>query len=270
MGFRILSLNAWGGRLHEELIAYLVQADADVFCLQEIVNAPASAEDWLFYRDADLVLPQRAHLFDEICAALPEHRGAFFPAARGELSDDQHRPQAAEFGLATFVRRSHVVIAEAAGFIHGCFSPQGWGDHPRARNAHCFRVHDYGRDAAMTIAQLHGIRETGGKGDTPARAQQAGKLVSLIKQVWPGSEPLVVCGDFNVLPGSAMFETLGGLGLRDLVTGRGHSDTRTSHYSKPGRFADYMLATADADVLSFDVAAAPEVSDHRALVLDLA
>lgn len=270
MGFRILSLNAWGGRLNEELIAYLTMADADVFCLQEIVNAPPDAPDWLYYRDGDLVLPQRAHLFDDICAALPGHRGAFFPAARGELSDHLHHPVTAEFGLATFVRRSHAVIAGAAGFIHGGFGAEGWGEHPRARNAHCFRVHDYSRRSAMTIAQLHGIRETSGKGDTPARARQTARLVSMIKTVWPGNEPLAVCGDFNVLPDSAMFETLGALGLNDLVTGGGHSDTRTSHYTKAGRFADYMLATADAGVLSFDVAAAPEVSDHRALVLDLA
>lgn len=270
MVFRIVSLNAWGGRLGAPLLAYLAAADADVICLQEIVNAPESGADWLYYRDADLVLPQRARLFDEISATLPGHRGTFLPATCGELTDDGHKPHRAEFGLATFVRCSHAVIAEMAGFIHGSFSADGWGEHPRARNAHCLRVYDYRRGAAVTIAQLHGLRETGGKGDTPARAGQTARLVSMINGIWPGNEPLVVCGDFNLLPESAMFETLGGLGLSDLVTGRGHSDTRTSHYAKPGRFADYMLATAEAVIQAFDVVAEPEVSDHRALVLDLA
>jgi len=47
------------------------------------------------------------------------------------------------------------------------------------------------------------------------------------------------------------------------------TDTRTSHYAKPVRFADYMLVTADVPVADFDVPASPEVSDHRPLVLDI-
>jgi endonuclease/exonuclease/phosphatase family metal-dependent hydrolase len=78
-----------------------------------------------------------------------------------------------------------------------------------------------------------------------------------------------VCGDFNVLPGSSTFEVLADLGLSDLVTGRGHADTRTSHYAKPGRYADYMLVNDAVRVSSFDVVAAPEVSDHRPLLLEL-
>lgn len=93
--------------------------------------------------------------------------------------------------------------------------------------------------------------------------------MQLVGRVWPGNERLIVCGDFNVLPESATFAALGSLDLSDLVTSRGHTDTRTSHYGKSGRFADYMLATPDVDVVRFDVVEQPEVSDHRALLLDL-
>jgi len=79
----------------------------------------------------------------------------------------------------------------------------------------------------------------------------------------------VVCGDFNVLPDSETFEILGSLGLVDLVTSRGHDDTRTSHYKKQPRFADYMLVTSNVEVIRFDPVAEPEVSDHRALLLDM-
>jgi len=67
-----------------------------------------------------------------------------------------------------------------------------------------------------------------------------------------------------------MFDALAELGLTDLVTSRGHKDTRTSHYTKEGRYADYMLVTANVDVVGFDVVEQPEVSDHRALLLDIA
>lgn len=265
---RILSLNAWGGKLHSPLMKYLVEVDADVLCLQEIARSPTTRADWLTYRDADVELPQRANLFDEIVAALPAHDGFFCPTARGTLFDGD-RPVTSEFGLATFVRRSHSVVGQTLGFVHGSFSPDGWGAHPRGRNAHCVRLFDHDAGAAITIAHMHGLREIAGKNDTPERRAQADALVKLIGQVWPGNERLVVCGDFNVLPDSVTFQALGQLGLTDLVVSRGHIDTRTSHYLKNGRFADYMLVNAPVEVARFDIVAQPEVSDHRALLLDL-
>ncbi len=102
-----------------------------------------------------------------------------------------------------------------------------------------------------------------------ARQDQAAALVRLIERVWPGDEGLVVCGDFNVLPDSATFAILARLGLSDLVTGNGLVDTRTSYYLKQSRFADYMLVTPGVKVGKFEVVEAPEVSDHRALLLDI-
>nr|WP_245278862.1 endonuclease/exonuclease/phosphatase family protein [Rhizobium leguminosarum] len=100
---------------------------------------------------------------------------------------------------------------------------------------------------------------------SPSRRQ----LIRLIERVWPGDERLVVCGDFNVLPDSSTFTILARLGLSDLVTGYGLVDTRTSYYLKQGRFADYMLVTPEVKVAKFEVVVAPEVSDHRALLLDI-
>jgi endonuclease/exonuclease/phosphatase family metal-dependent hydrolase len=266
MTLRILSLNAWGGRVHAPLLRYLAEVDADVYCLQEVVRTPASSADWLSYRDADVELPQRANLFEEICAILPNHDAFFAPVARGTLYDGAS-PVPSEFGLATFVRRSHAVIGQSQGFVHGAFRPDQWGPHPRARNAHGCRIFDYAGGAPFTVVQLHGLRDPAGKHDTPARLAQAEALVEFVKRIWPGNERLVVCGDLNVLPGSVTFERLATFGLTDLVVGRGFTDTRTSLYEKPGRYADYMLVTSDVDVTAFEPVAAPEVSDHRALLL---
>lgn len=265
---RIVSLNAWGGLLHEPLMRYLVSIDADVLCLQEVGQTPGSQADWLTYRDHGVELQQRVNLFEELKAALPAHDGTFLPFARGDLFDGD-RPIVSEFGLATFVRKTHPVIAQAAGFVHGEFTADGWGEHPRSRNAHCIRLFDYDRGCPITIAQMHGLRDIAGKGDTPARRHQANALVDIIQQVKHEGDRLVVCGDFNLLPGSETFDILGTLGLTDLVTSRGHDDTRTSHYKKQPRFADYMLVTPNVEVINFDPVAEPEVSDHRALLLDL-
>lgn len=268
MAIRVLSLNAWGGRLHRELIAYLIKADPDVLCLQEVVRAPEAAPDWLLYRDGDVTLEQRAHLYDEIRAALPGHDAVFHPTARGTLFDGDRRVQS-EFGLATFVRRSFAVIGQAMGFVHGTFSPDGWGAHPRSRNAHCLRLYSYVDDVTVTIAQMHGLRDLSGKADTPARDAQAAAFARLIEQARQPAERLVACGDFNILPDSRTFKNLARLGLVDLTTGHGHSDTRTSHYTKTGRFADYLLVSPEVEVISFEVVEQPEVSDHRALLLEM-
>lgn len=263
---KILSLNVWGGLLRDELLDFLVSSDADVLCLQEVPRAPTSRSPWLTYRDGSAEIQQRADLYGELRIALPHHDGFFFPATRGELFDGD-TPCWQEFGLATFVRSGISVVGQALEFVHGAYAPHGFGQHPRPRNAHAVRLFDYNADQTVTVVQMHGLREKSGKRDSPARDAQANALLRLIERVRPLSEPLVVCGDLNVLPDSGLFTTLAALDLIDLVTTRGFTDTRTSHYSKPDRFADYMLTSPQVAVLDFDVITEPEVSDHRPLLL---
>lgn len=265
---RIMCLNGWGGTLHEAARGYLAREVPDVLCLQEVVHTPATSKEWLTYRDGDHVLPQRANFFRDVSAALPEHVAIFCPAAQGVLWDgDETVPS--QWGLATFVHRRFPVIAQAQGFVHKGFSPDGYGDHPRSRNAHVVRLHDFDRGWPITIAHMHGLRDLNGKIDTPERLEQARRFVALIEALAEPGDRLVVCGDFNVEPGSGTFEVLAGMGLKDLVVGRGHSDTRTSHYKKPGRYADYMLVNAAVDVRDFEVVEQPEVSDHRPLLFEV-
>src|SRR5215467_9947858 len=100
-----MSLNGWGGTLYDPLIAYLRDQLPDVLCLQEVVHTPAADKDTLFYRDGDHVLPQRANLFRDVAAALPEHVATFCPAAQGILWDGSGQIPS-QWGLATFVRSS--------------------------------------------------------------------------------------------------------------------------------------------------------------------
>ncbi len=266
---RILSLNCWGGRLGLPLVDYLRSADADVLCLQEVVHAPGCPHEWLIYREDGAELPQRANLFHEIASALPSHAAFFCPAARGDLFHGGEAV-ATEWGLATFVRRDLVVIGQAQGFVHGDYAATGWGPHPRARNAHVVRLFDRATGGTLTVAHMHGLRDPGGKADTPARLVQAERFTALIRATARPGDAVIACGDLNVLPGSVTFRALGALGLADLVTGRGHTDTRTSHYRKEPRWADYLLVNGKVRVDRFAVPAASEVSDHRPLLLDFA
>lgn len=265
---KIMCLNGWGGKLHQALVSYVGSSAPDILCLQEVVYSPGSEKDWLTYRDGDHVLPQRANFFRDVSNALPDHVAIFCPAAQGVLWDEDISIPS-QWGLATFVRRSMPVIGQVQGFVHKDYSPFGFGDHPRSRCAHGVRVFDYVAGRTISVTHMHGLRDPDGKMDTAERAEQARRLLDISRRVSEPGDAVVVCGDFNVEPGSETLAILANAGLKELVTGRGFESTRTTHYAKPGRFADYMLVDREDMVRSFEVIHDPEVSDHCPLVLRL-
>lgn len=262
----IMCLNGWGGKLHEALLPYFARTTPDILCLQEVIHSPGSEKDWLTYRDGDHILPQRANLFRDVSAVLPEHVAIFCPAAQGVLWDD-NVPIPSQWGLATFVHRSFPIIGQVQGFVHKDYSPGGYGEHPRSRSAHGVRIWDYYANRTLSITHMHGLRDLNGKMDTPERARQAHKLLDMSRSLTEPDDLMVICGDFNVEPDSETLSILCSAGLTELVTGRGFESTRNSQYEKLGRFADYMLINREDTVISFDVIHDPEVSDHCPLVL---
>jgi endonuclease/exonuclease/phosphatase family metal-dependent hydrolase len=265
---KIMCLNGWGGTLYAEIIAYLAAAQPDVLCLQEVIHSPTTDRDWLTYRDGDHVLPQRANFFREVAEALPDHAATFCPAAQGPLWDGDI-PVPSLWGLATFVRHAIPVIGQAQGFVFGDFTADGFGAHPRARNAHGVRLHDAATGTNVCVTQMHGLRHPNGKFDTPERAAQVRRLLNYANQLSRPGDIRIVCGDFNVARESETLDYLRRHGFAELVTERGSGGTRSSHYPKPERFADYMLIDRPEAVLRFDVIYTPEVSDHCPLVLEI-
>ena len=263
-----MCLNGWGGKLHDVLLPYVAKSAPDILCLQEVVHSPATDKDWLTYRDGDHVLPQRANFFRDVCRALPDHVAVFCPAAQGVLWDDQVSIPS-QFGLATFVHKSIPIIEQVQGFVHKDYSPVGYGDHPRSRNAHGVRVFDYDNNRPVCVTHMHGLRDLNGKMDTPERGMQAQRLLDLSRRISRAGDLSVVCGDFNVEPDSETLKILERAGLIELVKLWGFNSTRNSHYHKPGKFADYMLVSDKDEVRDFNVVSDPEVSDHCPLVIDL-
>ena len=86
----------------------------------------------------------------------------------------------------------------------------------------------------------------------------------------PPGDPIVACGDFNVLPGSETFRVMTRVAPYNLVTLRGYDSTRTSHYPKANRWADYMLVNGPLKNAPFEVVSDPEISDHCPLVIETA
>lgn len=262
---RILSLNAWGGARYDDLVAWLPTVAADVVCLQEVTRTPGLG-GWTRFEDEARALPQRADLMADVGAALPEHDGWFAVSDTGPVADDAGTVHRQHFGLGLFTAPEVVTVRSTAAHVHGRYADHGeaWPHSDRPRAAQVARLAQGER--RVTIGHLHGLRDDAGKGDSPARRAQAERLVALVEEVREPGDLVVVCGDLNLLPDSETFAILGGIGLRDLV---GEADTRTSSYPKPVRHASYLLVSDPAAVRSFEVVATPEVSDHRALLLDL-
>lgn len=263
---RIVSLNAWGGAMFNELGAWLPTCGADALCLQEVTRTPGLG-GWTHFDDGEHPLPQRADLFEDVRALLPHHQGVFLASDAGPVHDSTEREWRQDYGLAMFIHERFPVVGQEASFVHGSFvDHRTWPTSDRPRIAHGVRLVDRAADRTVTVVHTHGLRDQHGKRDTPARHAQAARLASLVTRVRAPEDLTVVCGDLNLLPDSDTFGLLGAIGLEDLV---GDADTRTSRYRKPVRHANYLLVSGGRAVRRFEVVAEPEVSDHRPLVLDL-
>jgi endonuclease/exonuclease/phosphatase family metal-dependent hydrolase len=222
---------------------------------------------WSRFDDGERTLPQRADLLADVRTALPRHQAVFLAGDSGPVHDDAGARHRQDFGLATLVAEHLPVVGVDSTFVHGQFVDHDeWTVTDRPRTALAVRTVDRATGRSVWVVQMHGLRDPAGKGDTPARMRQAERLADLVRRVRGPGDLVVVCGDFNVLPDSGTFTVLAGVGLTDLV---GTADTRTSRYTKPVRHASYLLVSDPSAVKSFSVPAEPEVSDHRALILDL-
>lgn len=238
---KILTLNAWGGRHHDALLSFLAaHDDVDVICLQEIYKDAAGKED----RPQSEFLA--LNLFDDIAATLPHHRG-YFQHSVGDY-----------YGVATFVNRP---VREEGGFP--IYENPGWrggSNHPRTAQ---YVVVDDG-PARRVICNVHGLWHPSGKGDLPERLVQSHRLVAFVES---RSEDVVLCGDFNLTPGSKSLALIAAR-LRDLIAEFAITSTRTSFYTKPERYADYAFVSRGIEVVDFAVLP-DEVSDHAPLLLTI-
>ena len=265
---RLISINAWGGNLSGALEAFVLDRPPDILLLQEVTWAVDPSPERVSFKEHGFDLPQHTDLFAALDALLPEHEGYFCPAAQGDVIDDDDRAYRSRFGIASFVHRNLAVIGQVQDFIHGAFHRGSWGTPPVPRNMHALRLIDRQDGRPFVVAHTHGLRDPAGKHDTPARMDQAKRIVALLGALRQAGDPVVFGGDLNLLPDSRTFEVLAAAGLTDLVTTRGFTDTRTRLYEKPQRYADYLLVSPEVTVVDFDVPAEPVVSDHRPLVLE--
>jgi endonuclease/exonuclease/phosphatase family metal-dependent hydrolase len=251
---KLICLNTWGGRAgRDRLLAFLdAHRDADFVCLQEIWSAPydglegAPAGGVPLSHDEIMVTGKQ-----EIGALLDGHRVFFHPH---HLDD---------YGLMTLVSKRLDVVESGDVFVHRerGYVPEGDIGH-HARNVQFVTVAT--AQGRVSVMNFHGLWNGQGKRDSGDRLAQSRRLVDFLAG---RGEPFVLCGDFNLAPDTKSLKMLEAASLRNLVAEFGVSSTRTSLYTRPGKFADYVFVSADVEVRGFRVLP-DEVSDHAPLMLE--
>src|SRR6266481_4148990 len=226
---KIITLNTWGGRAgKEKLLDFFVkQKDSvDIFCLQEIWSAP------------------HYHLEGRLAGGLPIKHENTMPYGKQETSEllsnyqSYFRPHFFDnYGLLTFVKKDFRVITEGEIFVHkykGFVQEDDLGRH--ARNIQFVTIENDGKP--VTIINFHGLWNGQGKGDSADRLEQSDKIVNFLKEL---KNPFVFCGDFNLAPETESIKKLENFGLKNLIKEYGVTSTRTSFYTKPEKYADYVF-----------------------------
>jgi endonuclease/exonuclease/phosphatase family metal-dependent hydrolase len=252
----IITLNTWGGRgLRDKLLAFFEahRHTTDIFCLQEIWGASYEHLQGKMVggRVFDVSSVMSRGLQD-----ISELLSDFMPYFRPHHGD--------QYGLLMLVKKTHTVKEEGERFVYkerGYVSEEETGNH--ARNIQYVELEtEHGK---MTVINFHGLWNGQGKTDTPDRLLQSQKIVQFLKT---RNGHIIFCGDFNLLPTTESIHLIEQTGLRNLIKEYGVTSTRTSFYTKPDKFADYVFVSPGLTVKSFEVMQ-EEVSDHCALRVEV-
>jgi hypothetical protein len=248
----LITLNLWGGQIYEPLMAFLEShAHAtDIFCFQEM----------LFGSQPEFtpVHKARMNLSAEIEQCLSGFMVFTYPAPpEADHFQSEPLPKNMQVGQAIFVKNS-LAVTDRGSFrtyeklpLDTVYGGKGTG------NGQWVRIGD------ITILNVHGIWQQGtNKVDTPARIQQS-QIINEFLRECPGKK--IVCGDFNLIPTGEAMKTLE-QSMENLITKFGIASTRSDLYTKPEKFADYVLVSPDIIVEDFS-ALQDVVSDHLPLRL---
>lgn len=114
-----------------------------------------------------------------------------------------------------------------------------------------------------TILNFHGMWTGKGKEDTNKRIEQSEKIRKIFNEA-KGAK--ILCGDFNLKPDTKSIDILSD-GNRNLIREYNITSTRSVLYTKPTKFADYIIISSEIEVKNFKVLQ-DQISDHLPLFLE--
>lgn len=254
---RLISLNTWGARVYEPLIKFIEResSETDIFCFQEVYHT-------IDLEHASTGGPEpraRADGHNQIIQTLGPDWHYYYSVGERGYNEIGRVDFHLEFGNLTCSRRRLPLLEQSEYFVHQDASMvethDEW-DQPRLIQLSSFDT--------FTLINFHGLWKRGtDKQDIPERFEQSRRLREIMDR-YP--KRLILVGDFNLLPDTQSISILE-RGMRNLIKEYSIASTRSSHYTKPIKFADYALVSPDIKVINFMVMP-DEVSDHLPLMLE--
>jgi endonuclease/exonuclease/phosphatase family metal-dependent hydrolase len=246
---RLITLNTWGGKVQKPFERFIdkYSKNIDIFCFQEVFdNYQGTAKEFFKVTNTDW------NLFKSLSLALGGHSGQFCP-----VFDDV-------YGIAIFVNKDISVIEGGSEIIYRNknFPDPNNLDADHDRKMQWLKIKDRaGRK--YVLMNVHGHWVSGDKKDNKARIKQSKQIIDFASR---SKLPKVLCGDFNLRPDTKSITMLENK-FENLIKRYNVKSTRTSLYTKPEKFADYVFVSPEVKVNKFEVLK-EEVSDHFPLFLE--
>jgi exonuclease III len=234
----ILFLNLWGGKLTQPLKEFLLgQSSVDVFCFQESKNI-------------ELVLPS-------------------FLAEYQSYTTSKHVASKVNFDLAVYAHPRFKVLEVVELFQEDIEIGMAMSIRLVSSSGQTVSIINV---LGTPRQRVHGaFLDTDEKRDFPARLRQSERLLQFA-QAQTG--PVLIGGDFNMLPDTESLDIFRRAGFRDLISEQGITTTR-NHYawdlypeSQRHYYSDYVFVGPEILIRRFEVDQA-EVSDHLPMILEV-
>jgi len=257
---KIISLNIWGGKVHNPLIEFIksYKDKVDVFCFQEVFSSQSNIE-----KSNGMYM----NIYDELKNILSDYQ-PFFGSVQDNWNDEGPVNFNVSFGQAIFVKKEILVDDVKHILIHGeKNSANKESDVCVPGGMLCVKVNS--KEGVFTLCNVHGAAFPGDKLDTPLRIEQSKKIKNFVMQ--EDNKRVVICGDFNLLPVTDSIKILSDI-MQNLISIYKIERTRSalhSYYGKPDdqKFADFVFASPDIKIKDFKVLD-DQVSDHLAMYIE--
>lgn len=256
---KIISLNAWGGKIYGPLIEFIKKysEDVDVFCFQEIFKSSSGiAESG----------GMKMNIYEDIVKILKNYNSIFESV---QDNWDSHGPVNFEVGCgqATFVKNDFKIEKPEHSFICGqknSADPKIETTVPGAML--CCEI-DRNQEIYY-ICNVHGCAFPGDKLDTPERLEQSRKISKVVER--EKDKRVIVCGDFNLMPETESIKMIE-KNMQNLIRKYEILNTRSKlspYFGKPDeqKFADYAFVSPDIKIKEFKVLD-DQISDHLPLYI---
>lgn len=255
---KLISLNIWGGRAYEPLLAWIKEQaqDTDIFCFQEAFESSS---------DIEISNGTHVHILEDLKKLLPNYEVIYAPSQDG-IDTEGPVDFNLSIGPATFVKKPHKIITSQVVFTYGqknSTNPEDYTTMP----SNVLYTKIQSASGQYYIYNFHGIAYPGDKLDTAKRLEQSRNLVNMLAKE---DKKKILCGDFNLMPNTESIRMIEET-MENLITKFNIPKTRSKiskYYGTPDeqKYADFTFVSSDIKVAGFEVPDVP-ISDHLPMVL---